>query len=332
MKNIKKLVSIALIGVIGLSLSGCKMIQKTPEAVSKTAVAKVNGEKITLGQVDEKIKSAIDQLKTQYGNDLEKSTDGKAALKDQRKTQLESMVQEKVILKEGEKANVLPSKTDLDKQVSDKLADVKKVYKTDEEFNNALKSANFTVDSLKEYLGTQIKIDTILNKTVFKDFSITDADIQKYYNENKAQYTQQPGANMFHILVDSEDKAKSIKSELDKGAKFEDLAAKYGTDGTKDQGGSLGYVAYDAQNFDKDFLAAAKKLKEGEISGPVKTQYGWHIIKVTGIQSSSKTQELSAVKDTIKQTLETNKKNELFKAKYDQWKKDLKVETYEDKL
>lgn len=332
MKNIKKLVSIALIGVIGLSLSGCKMIQKTPEAVSKTAVAKVNGEKITLGQVDEKIKSAIDQLKKQYGNDLEKSTDGKAALKDQRKTQLESMVQEKVILKEGEKSNVLPSKTDLDKQVADKLADVKKVYKTDDEFNNALKSANFTVDSLKEYLGTQIKIDTILNKTVFKDLSITDADIQKYYNENKAQYTQQPGANMFHILVDSEDKAKSIKAELDKGAKFEDLAAKYGTDGTKDQGGSLGYVAYDAQNFDKDFLTAAKKLKEGEISGPVKTQYGWHIIKVTGIQSSSKTQELSAVKDTIKQTLETNKKNELFKAKYDQWKKDLKVETYEDKL
>jgi foldase protein PrsA len=332
LKNIRKLVSIALIGVIGLSLSGCKMIQKTPQAISKTVVATVNGEKITLGGVDEKIQPAIDQLKQQYGNDLEKSTDGKAALKQQRQTQLEQMIQEKVVLKKAADLKLIPEKAELDKEVESKLADIKKVYKTDDEFNNALKSANYTLDTLKEYLTTQVKMQAVFDKYLFKDLKITDADIEKYYNENKTQYTQQPGANMFHILVDSEDKAKSIKAELDKGAKFEELAAKNGTDGTKDSGGSLGYVAYDAQNFDKDFLAAAKTLKEGEVSGPVKTQYGWHIIKVTGIQTTTKTQELSAVKDTIKSTLETNKKNDIFKAKYEEWKKELKVETYDDKL
>ncbi|GKU26141.1 peptidylprolyl isomerase [Clostridium folliculivorans] len=332
MKNIRKLVSIALIGVIGLSLSGCKMIQKTPEAISKTVVATVNGEKITLGGVDEKMQSTIDQLKQQYGNDLEKSTDGKAALKQQRQTQLEQMIQEKVVLKKAADLKLIPEKAELDKEVDAKLADIKKVYKTDDEFNNALKSANYTLDTLKEYLATQIKMQAVFDKYLFKDIKITDADIEKYYNENKTQYTQQPGANMSHILVDSEDKAKSIKAELDKGAKFEELAAKYGTDGTKDSGGSLGYVPYDSQNYDKDFLAAAKKLKEGEVSGPVKTQYGWHIIKVAGIQTTSKTQELSAVKASIKDTLETNKKNEIFKAKYEEWKKELKVVTYDDKL
>lgn len=331
MRNIKKLLISTLVGVLGFSLAGCNMIQKTPEAIQKTVVAKVGSDKVTLGQVDDRIKSVVEQLKQQYGEDLTKSAEGKAALTEQRKQALDAIVTEKVFLKKAEDLKLVPSKDELDKEVSKKFDDIKKVYQNEDQFNQALKSANFTVESLKSYLADQVKIQKVMDY-IFKDIKITDADIEKYYNENKAQFTQQPGAQLAHILVKTEDEAKKIKDELNKGAKFEDLAAKYGTDATKDKGGDLGFVAYNDTNYDKDFMAAAKNLKEGEISGPVKSQFGWHIIRATNIQKEAKTKSLSEVKDQVKDTLENNARDAVYKKNLDEWKKELKVETYEDKL
>lgn len=331
MRNIKKLLISTLVGVLGFSLAGCNMIQKTPEAIQKTVVAKVGSDKVTLGQVDDRIKSVVEQLKQQYGEDLTKSAEGKAALTEQRKQALDAIVTEKVFLKKAEDLKLVPSKDELDKEVSKKFDDIKKVYQNEDQFNQALKSANFTVESLKSYLADQVKIQKVMDY-IFKDIKITDADIEKYYNENKAQFTQQPGAQLAHILVKTEDEAKKIKDELNKGAKFEDLAAKYGTDATKDKGGDLGFVAYNDTNYDKDFMAAAKNLKEGEISGPVKSQFGWHIIRATNIQKEAKTKSLSEVKDQVKDTLENNSRDAAYKKNLDEWKKELKVETYEDKL
>lgn len=331
MKNIKKLLISTLVGVLGFSLAGCNMIQKTPEAIQKTVVAKIGSDKVTLGQVDDRIKSVVEQLKQQYGEDLTKSADGKAALTEQRKQALDAIVTEKVFLKKAEDLKLVPSKDELDKEVSKKFDDIKKVYQNEDQFNQALKSANFTVESLKSYLADQVKIQKVMDY-IFKDIKITDADIEKYYNENKAQFTQQPGAQLAHILVKTEDEAKKIKDQLNKGAKFEDLAAKYGTDATKDKGGDLGFIAYNDTNYDKDFMAAAKNLKEGEISGPVKSQFGWHIIRATNIQKEAKTKSLSEVKDDVKNTLENNARDAAYKKNLDEWKKELKVETYEDKL
>ncbi|GIM30189.1 foldase protein PrsA [Clostridium polyendosporum] len=331
MRNIKRLLTITLVGVLGFSLAGCNMIQKTPEAIQKTVVAKVGSEKITLGQVDDRMKSIIEQLKQQYGEDLSKNKDAKDTLTEQRKQYLDGMVTEKVFLKKAEELKLVPGKDELDKEVSKKFDDIKKVYQNDDQFNEALKSANFTTESLKSYLAEQVKIQKVMDY-IFKDIKVTDADIEKYYNENKAQFTQQPGAQLGHILVKTEDEAKKIQDELNKGAKFEDLAAKYGTDGTKDKGGDLGFISYDDQNYDKDFMAAAKNLKEGEISGPVKSQFGWHIIKATNVQKEAKTKSLEEVKDQVKETLENNARDAAYKKNLDEWKKELKVETYENKL
>lgn len=172
---------------------------------------------------------------------------------------------------------------------------------------------------------------------MIKDVTVSDEDIQKYYDENKAQqYDKKPGATISHILVGKEDadkqKAEQAKEELKKGAKFEELAAKYGTDGTKTTGGSLGYIEYDTTKYDADFMAAAKKLKEGEVSDVIKTQFGYHLIKVTGVHDKDYTIPLSDVKDKIKESLGNGKKQEVYTKTLEEWKKDLKVEIYEDKL
>ena len=82
-----------------------------------------------------------------------------------------------------------------------------------------------------------------------------------------------------HILVDSEEAAQDIKDQIDDGADFADLAAEHGTDGTSEQGGDLGW--FDRTVMVPDFAEAAFALEIGEVSEPVKTDFGWHLIEVT---------------------------------------------------
>lgn len=344
MKNIKKIITAALVGVMTFSLAGCKMIQKTPEAIQKTVVGKVNNEKITLGQVDERIKSTIDQLKQQYGEDLSKSEEAANALQQQRKQALDNLIVEKVFLAKAEELKVVPSKEEIDKEVATKLQDIKKVYDTDDKYKAALTAANFTEETLKAYLADQVKIQKVID-TIFKDLKpVTDADIENYYKENKTQYTKEAGANMKHILakVDSnasdadkkkaEEKAKSIKAEVDKEG-FDTVFNKYKNGADQSViAEDLSFVPYTQANYDKDFLAGTKNLKEGEVSNPVKSSFGYHIIQVKNVQSEAKTQPLSEVKAQIKESLESEAKNKAYSSKLEEWKKALNVETYEDKL
>jgi len=331
-KNIKKLVSITVAGLMALSLAGCNLVEKTPEAIQNTVLAKIGNDKITKGQLDERMVPVIDSLKKQYGDDYLKNEQAKEAFKQQQTQNLDNMVSEKVFLQKAKDLKLIPEEAKLQEEVDAKLKEIKAMYGNDDaQFKEALKAANFTEDSVKVYLKDQVIMTKVLDD-MFKDIKITDEAIQKYYDENKDQFTQKPGAKLAHILVKTEDEAKDIKNQLNKGAKFEDLAKKYGTDGTKDVGGDLGFIEYDTKDYDADFLKAAKTLKEGEISGPVKTQFGFHIIRATEIKTEPKVTELSAVKDDIKDYLTTKEKNDVYTKKLEEWKKELKVKMYSEKL
>lgn len=332
MKNIKKLVSITVAGLMALSLAGCNLVEKTPEAIQSTVLAKIGNDKITKGQLDERMVPVIDSLKKQYGDDYLKNEQAKEAFKQQQTQNLDNMVSEKIFLQKAKDLKLVPEEAKLQEEVDAKLKEIKAMYGNDDaQFKEALKAANFTEDSVKVYLKDQVIMTKVLDD-MFKDIKITDEAIQKYYDENKDQFTQKPGAKLAHILVKTEDEAKDIKNQLNKGAKFEDLAKKYGTDGTKDVGGDLGFIEYDTKDYDADFMKGAKDLKEGEISGPVKTQHGFHIIRATEIKTEPKVTELSAVKDDIKDYLTTKEKNDVYTKKLEEWKKELKVKMYSEKL
>lgn len=332
MKSVKKIVSITVAGLMALSLAGCNLVEKTPEAIKNTVLAKVGNDKITKGQLDERMVPVVDALKKQYGDDYLKNEQGKETFKQQQTQNLDTMISEKIFLKKANDLKLVPEEAKLQEEVDAKLKEIKGMYGNDEaQFKEALKAANFTEDSVKVYLKDQVIMTKVLDD-MFKDIKITDEDVQKYYDGNKDQFTQKPGARLAHILVATEDEAKNIKSQLDKGAKFEDLAKKYGTDGTKDKGGDLGFIEYETKDYDADFMKAAKALKEGEISGPVKTQFGYHIIRATELRTEPKVTELRAVKDDIKDFLTTKEKNDIYTKKLEEWKKELKVKTYTEKL
>jgi peptidyl-prolyl cis-trans isomerase C len=106
----------------------------------------------------------------------------------------------------------------------------------------------------------------------------TDEAMKKVYEEAAKQISGEQEVRARHILVESEDEAKTIKAELEKGADFAELAKKKSKDPGASDGGDLGF--FTKEQMVPEFSAVAFSLEPGKISDPVKSQFGWHIIKV----------------------------------------------------
>ena len=106
----------------------------------------------------------------------------------------------------------------------------------------------------------------------------TDDAMKKVYEDASKQITGEQEVHARHILVESEDDAKAVKAELDKGADFAELAKKKSKDPGASDGGDLGF--FTKEQMVPEFSAVAFALEPGKISDPVKSQFGWHIIKV----------------------------------------------------
>ncbi len=339
MGRIKKIVALGLVAISSIAFAGCSMIEKTPEAIKNETLAKVGDQKITRGDLDKTMTPIYAQYEQQYGSDFKNNAQIKQQLLTQEKQQLEALVDEKVILVEAEKQKWVPSEETLNKAVDEQLKDYKKRYNTDDSFKQFYQYYGFqNEDELKAFLKNQEIVKTVLKDHVYKDIKVTDADAKKYYDENKVStYTVKPGADVYQIIIadgkDAEKTIKKIREDIVSGkAKFADMAAKYNIDSTKSTGGSLGYINYDAEQYDKTFMAAMKKLKDGEISQPVKTKFGYHLIKVENVKSKAEVVPFDKVKDSIKQQLDQSKKNTAYKDAINKWKDEIGVKVYEDKI
>src|SRR6201995_237497 len=152
----------------------------------------------------------------------------------------------------------------IDMKIVSKAAEDKKVADSDE-FKRRLAFARsrLLMDSL---LANEGKAAT------------TDEAMKKVYDDAAKQITGEQEVHARHILVETEDKAKEIKAQLDKGADFAELAKKESKDPGASDGGDLGFFTKDQMV--PEFSAVAFALEPGKISDPVKSQFGWHIIKV----------------------------------------------------
>ncbi len=126
----------------------------------------------------------------------------------------------------------------------------------------------------------------------------TDEAMKKVYEEAAKQISGEQEVHARHILVETEDEAKAVKAELDKGADFAELAKKKSKDPGSADGGDLGF--FTKEQMVPEFSAVAFALEPGKISDPVKSQFGWHVIKVEE-KRSRKAPDFEQVKAQIEQ-------------------------------
>ncbi|GAB4296988.1 MAG: peptidylprolyl isomerase [Desulfuromonadia bacterium] len=215
---------------------------------------------------------------------------------DGRKEMLETMVIREMILQEAAK-----EKIDESPKVKEKLADLRK----------------------------RLIVEEYLRRKVEEKASLSDDDIKKFYEENKDKFKHGEQIRASHILLKDEKNVAEVQDALKKGVSFEEVAKKYSTDGAAPKGGDLGWFGKGSML--PEFEKAAFALKEGEISQPVKTKFGTHIIKLTGKRGAGSL-PLDEVKEQIKQALLPQKQKEVFEKVKEELKKSAKYSIREDVL
>lgn len=275
-----------LFSFLGIIAAGAIIAGVVYQVNRVDAVASVDGDKITKDQLYE-------VLMSQGGTDV-----------------LDSMIEQKVINKEAEKKSVTISEKELDKELDALITS----YGGEDTFNQALETNGIKESEVKKDLETNLKAKKLVEDTI----DISEDEMKSYFDENKDSFDQPEQVKASHILVKDEKTANEVKKKLSDGEKFAELAKEYSTDtASKEDGGDLGY--FSKEDMVQEFSDAAFDLNVNEISEPVKTEYGYHIIKVID-KKAAQDANYENSKEEIKQLLLENK----FQSEYPTWLEETK--------
>jgi foldase protein PrsA len=220
---------------------------------------------------------------------------------------------------EGKDMDLKVSGDEVDKRVGEL---VKQYYKGDRnKFHAALKDQGVAEDQLRKEVEMQLFQKKIFDQ-VTKNAKVTDKDIEEYYNKNKSQYTTPATRTVRHILVKNKGLADKLEQQLRNGASFTALVKQYSKDpGSKKTGGKLSDLAQGqtVPAFDK----VAFSLKVNEISKPVHTQFGWHIIQALSSVKPKDVSTLAEVKSQIREIVAQSKKTEVGQKWAEKFRRDL---------
>lgn len=218
---------------------------------------------------------------------------------------LDAMISNEVVNQEADKAGIEVTEEELEAE----MTVYEESYGGAEALEQALTASGMSIADLKEEMETYLKIEKIIGP----DIEITDEQIQTYFEENKESFEQSSQVEASHILVATEEEAAEVKTKLDEGGDFAELAAEYSTDtANAENGGALG--TFGAGEMAAPFEEAAFSMEVDEISDPVETDYGFHLIQVTGKTEASEA-SLEASKEQIEETLV----EEALNTKYAEW-------------
>ncbi|HBK61155.1 MAG TPA: foldase [Firmicutes bacterium] len=211
-----------------------------------TAVAIVNGQRIT---------------RRAFVSRLEQAT-GEQVLSD--------LINEQLIRQAAKQAKVTVTQPEVEAEI-DKLRE-----QVGPSFDSMLAQYGMTVDDLRKNMD----LNLLVFKISTKDITVGDDALMAFFEENKSDYDQPEMVKASHILVESEEKAKEIQTKLAEGADFAELARDESSDPmSAAEGGDLGFFA--RGRMVPEFEKAAFAMSAGQTSGIVKSEYGYHIIRVT---------------------------------------------------
>lgn len=317
---------VAVLAALSLVVTACGSEGGVPEGV----IAVVDGSEITREELDELVAHG---KRTYEASQQEFPRVGTPEYQNVQKQYVAYLVQREQFEHEADELGIEVTEKDVDAEVKKFVDSNFSGKKAD--FDKALKEQGFTIDSFRETLRSSVLAQKLYDE-VTKAVKIPESELLAYYQENSAQYTTPESRDVRHILVaekganDQVDFAKSkteadrIYAELQNGADFAALAKELSTDTVSaKEGGKLTITrGQTVPEFDKTSFDA----KEGVVSQPVKTTYGYHIIEALSPVREAKSTPFKKVKASIQATLLQEKKSTFM----EEWAEDLRGE-YDDK-
>ena len=235
-----------------------------------TAVAIVNGQRIT---------------RRAFVNRLEQVT-GEQVLSD--------LINEQLIGQAAKKAKITVTSAEVDAEM-EKLRE-----QIGPSFDSVLAQYGMTVEDLQK----NMELNLLVFKVSTKDVTVSEDALMSFFEEHKSDYDQPEMVKASHILVETKEKAKEIKKKLAEGADFAELARSESTDPmSAAEGGDLGFFA--RGRMVAEFEKAAFAMSPGQTSAPVKSEYGYHIIRVTERKDAHEA-TFDEVKADIERTIKGN--------------------------
>jgi parvulin-like peptidyl-prolyl isomerase len=305
--HIRRNSSLLLLALIAaLALVACGGGGTSSADVPDGAVAVVGDKTVTKEEFDKLIEQ---QKKSAEAQKQDFPAPGTAEYEALKATVVKGLVEQKEWELEGEAMGVEVT----DQEIETELDKLKQQYFQGDEqkYSAEIAKQGLSDEDVRNELRTRVLTNKIF-EAVTKKVTVSDADIKAYYEKNPTQYQQPASREVRHILVKTEALAQKLHDQIQGGADFAKLAQKYTQDqASKADGGKFtAFKGRTVEPFDEFVFSA----KTGELSDPIKTEFGWHIIEVLSAVKPATTTPLDQVKDSIKTTVLQTKQNAAMKA------------------
>jgi len=304
--RIRPNISVLLLALVAaLALAACGGGGSSAEDVPPGAIAVVGDRTVTKADFDQVMEQHKKSAESQGQTFPQAGTPEYEAVK---ASVVKGLVEEREWELEGDAMGIKVT----DQEVEAQLKQVKEQNGlTDEQkYQAELAKVGITDAQVRDQLRLRILSNKIF-QAVTKSVNVSEVDIANYYKQNSANYQQPESREVRHILVKSESQAQDLYNRIKAGADFAALAKKYTQDQTSkaDGGKFTAYKGRTVAPFDKFVFSA----KTGELSEPIKTQFGWHIIETLSAVKPAAETPLSQVHDQIKTTLTQQKQSTAMK-------------------
>ncbi|MBN1503966.1 MAG: peptidylprolyl isomerase [Candidatus Eisenbacteria bacterium] len=315
--NVRNVVSPVLAAVALLALATAVLYgppsaaQQTPAVQPVESVAAIVGKEVIL-------KSELDEQVMVYCIQAQIAPTDSVQVEKVTKDILESMINAKLIVNEARERKIVVSNEELNAAVDDALNEVKNRMGTEERFAEELARENLTVEDLKtryrKELENQLLAKKLVDRQVSSRIKVTDKEVDDFYKERKEELPKRPPeitlAQIVILpevdsLVDASTRARAedILKAIKSGESFEDLARNHSDDDSAERGGDVG--TFRKGEFEESFEKAAFALEPGQVSEPVRSRFGYHLIKLV-----EKQEDAAHVKHILLKTIPTDEAEE----------------------
>jgi foldase protein PrsA len=241
------------------------------------------------------------------------------SLKDQT---MQFLIQAEWLLQEAEDRGVKTTDAEVRKRLDDEK---KQAFPKEKDYQDYLKQTGQTQQDIEYRVKLSILTQLLQEKVVESGADVSDADVERYYNEHKDDYAQPETRDLLVIQAKNEAEAKKALAALKDDKEWKDVAKRYSQDpASRSEGGRLPAVTRGQQ--EKALDDAIFGAKPNELRGPIRTQFGWYVFRVTKVKAK-KQQTLEEVRESIRNQLKSQRQQEVLNDFVEDYEKKHKEET-----